>query len=264
MFSFPTFNRAILQHIGAASQAQNLSGVLFHNQHCRALGRQLRDGGEDFAHDQRRQAHRRLVEQQQSWLCPISRMESWGIVSRSSSTTVQITPAGKRLYGWIAGWGRWASYCDQWLNPATLTDQGEQTRLQRPDRRRAQGGGRHADLAARDQILLALIWLRQYPTNQVLGFLFGVSDSTASRVVNRLVPLLCVFQSGVREASDYSGTHDWSDASVSKFESNGSSSSPQSYRPDTSRGGVSESADTESAAVRNDSGVGALHLQPLL
>jgi DDE superfamily endonuclease/Helix-turn-helix of DDE superfamily endonuclease len=66
----------------------------------------------------------------------------------------------------------------------------EQTRLHRTNRRRAIGGGRHADLAARDQILLAVIWLRQYPTNEVLGFLFGVSDSTVSRVVNRLVALL--------------------------------------------------------------------------
>jgi len=66
----------------------------------------------------------------------------------------------------------------------------EQTRLHRTTRRRAIGGGRHADLAARDQILLSVIWLRQYPTNEVLGFLFGVSDSTVSRVVNRLVALL--------------------------------------------------------------------------
>jgi hypothetical protein len=66
----------------------------------------------------------------------------------------------------------------------------EQARLHRSSRRRAIGGGRHADLVARDQILLAVVWLRQYPTNEVLGFLFDVSDSTVSRVVNRLVPLL--------------------------------------------------------------------------
>src|SRR6478672_6582578 len=65
----------------------------------------------------------------------------------------------------------------------------EQARLQRPSRRRAKGGGRHADLAARDHILMAIIWLRQYPTNEVLGFLFGVSDSTVSRIITRLVPL---------------------------------------------------------------------------
>jgi hypothetical protein len=66
----------------------------------------------------------------------------------------------------------------------------EQARLQRSNRQRLPGGGRHADLAPRDQILLATLWLRQYPTNEVLGFLFAVSDSTVSRVVNRLVPLL--------------------------------------------------------------------------
>ena len=66
----------------------------------------------------------------------------------------------------------------------------EQERLHRAPRHRAVGGGRHADLVPRDQILLAVIWLRQYPTNEVLGFLFGVSDSTASRILSRLVPLL--------------------------------------------------------------------------
>jgi hypothetical protein len=66
----------------------------------------------------------------------------------------------------------------------------EQTRLRRADRRRAIGGGRHADLASRDQILLAVLWLRQYPTNEVVGFLFGVSDSTVSRTLGRLLPLL--------------------------------------------------------------------------
>jgi len=69
-------------------------------------------------------------------------------------------------------------------------DAAEQTRLYRTDRQRATGGGRRADLAPRDQILLAVLWLRQYPTNEVLGFLFGVSDSTASRILARLIPLL--------------------------------------------------------------------------
>jgi hypothetical protein len=66
----------------------------------------------------------------------------------------------------------------------------EHTRLEGPNQRRAKGSGRHADLAPRDQILLAVICLRQYLTNEVLGFLFGVSDSTASRILSRLVPLL--------------------------------------------------------------------------
>lgn len=65
-----------------------------------------------------------------------------------------------------------------------------QARLHRPTRRRAAGGGRHARLSPQDQILLVVVWLHQYPTNEVLGFLFGVSDSTVSRLVTRLLPVL--------------------------------------------------------------------------
>jgi hypothetical protein len=63
-------------------------------------------------------------------------------------------------------------------------------KLARPDRQRAIGGGDDFDLSTADQVLLTVIWLRQYPTNEVLGFLFGVSDSTASRVRARCVPVL--------------------------------------------------------------------------
>lgn len=54
-------------------------------------------------------------------------------------------------------------------------------------RQRAVGGGPSFTLSMRDQLLLTVVWLRVYPTNEVGGFLFGVSDSTVSRVVNRLV-----------------------------------------------------------------------------
>src|SRR4051812_16094210 len=60
--------------------------------------------------------------------------------------------------------------------------------LDRPDRQRAVGGGDHFDLATVDQVLLTVVWLRQYPTNEALGFLFGVSDSTASRARARCLP----------------------------------------------------------------------------
>ncbi len=66
----------------------------------------------------------------------------------------------------------------------------DRVRLQRADRRRAVGAGRHADLARTNQLLLSIIWLRQYPTNEVLGYLFGVSDSTVSRILARCIPLL--------------------------------------------------------------------------
>jgi len=37
----------------------------------------------------------------------------------------------------------------------------DRVRLQRADRRRAVGAGRHADLARTNQLLLSIIWLRQ-------------------------------------------------------------------------------------------------------
>ena len=69
-------------------------------------------------------------------------------------------------------------------------EQAEEERLSRPDRLRAIGGGPTFALNARDQLLLIVIWLRKYPTQEVLGYLFGVSDTSAGRVVKRLLPLL--------------------------------------------------------------------------
>jgi hypothetical protein len=62
--------------------------------------------------------------------------------------------------------------------------------LDRPDRQRAIGAGGEFGLTTADQVLLAVVWLRQYPTQEVLGFLFGVSDSTALRAVRRCLPVL--------------------------------------------------------------------------
>jgi hypothetical protein len=63
-------------------------------------------------------------------------------------------------------------------------------RLDRPNRQRALGGGDDFDLGVDDQFLLAVVWLRHYPTQECLGYLFGVSDSTAKRAVDRCLPLL--------------------------------------------------------------------------
>ncbi len=62
--------------------------------------------------------------------------------------------------------------------------------LDRPDRQRAIGAGGEFGLTTIDQLLLTVVWLRQYPTQEVLGFLFGVSDSTALRAVRRCLPAL--------------------------------------------------------------------------
>jgi len=69
-------------------------------------------------------------------------------------------------------------------------DSAEQERLERADRQRAIGGGRNFELDARDQVLLTVVWLRKYPTQEVLGYLYGISDTTAGRVVKRVLPLL--------------------------------------------------------------------------
>ena len=66
----------------------------------------------------------------------------------------------------------------------------ERQRLGRPDRQREIGGGHQFTLTARDQILLAIVWLRRYPTDEVLGYLFGVSETITLRTRHRLVPLL--------------------------------------------------------------------------
>jgi DDE superfamily endonuclease/Helix-turn-helix of DDE superfamily endonuclease len=63
-------------------------------------------------------------------------------------------------------------------------------RLDRPDRQRAVGGGDDFDLGVDDQFLLTVVWLRHYPTQECLGYLFGVSDSTALRAVRRCLPIL--------------------------------------------------------------------------
>lgn len=66
----------------------------------------------------------------------------------------------------------------------------ETQRLKRANRQRAIGGGDVSELDMTDQLLMTVIWLRQYPIYEVLGYLFGVSDSTVSRYVSRMVPLL--------------------------------------------------------------------------
>src|SRR3954447_20209857 len=60
----------------------------------------------------------------------------------------------------------------------------------RPDRKRAIGAGGEFGLTTSDQLLLAVVWLRQYPTQEGLGFLCGVSASPALGAVRRCLPAL--------------------------------------------------------------------------
>lgn len=66
----------------------------------------------------------------------------------------------------------------------------EAQRLNRPQRQRAIGAGHPYELTVRDHLLLTVIWLRLYPIHEVLAYLFGVSDSTVSRLIERVLPIL--------------------------------------------------------------------------
>lgn len=66
--------------------------------------------------------------------------------------------------------------------------QAEERRLNRPQR--AIGAGHPFELALRDHVLLTVIWLRLYPIHEVLGYLFGISDCTVSRLIERVLPAL--------------------------------------------------------------------------
>jgi hypothetical protein len=66
----------------------------------------------------------------------------------------------------------------------------EQDRRRKRTRRRAAGGGHPFALSFRAQLLLTVIWLRQYPTSPVLGFLFGISHPTVLRTIARVLPIL--------------------------------------------------------------------------
>lgn len=66
----------------------------------------------------------------------------------------------------------------------------EYKRLDRPDRKRAMGGGQAQTLPFREQLLMTLVWLRLYLVLEALGYLFGVDKSTASRYTNSVLPVL--------------------------------------------------------------------------
>jgi len=52
----------------------------------------------------------------------------------------------------------------------------ERARRERPDRTHAIGVGHPFNLAPQEQMLLTMVWLGLYPTMEVLGFLFTVSE----------------------------------------------------------------------------------------
>jgi hypothetical protein len=69
---------------------------------------------------------------------------------------------------------------------------GDRQRLDRARMRRQReiGGGRSPMLSMVDRLLLTVVWLRKYPNHETLGYLFGVSDSTAGRYIHQVLPVL--------------------------------------------------------------------------
>src|SRR5262245_59362383 len=72
---------------------------------------------------------------------------------------------------------------------AEAFDSRRRRRLDRPGRQRSFGGGDRFDLGVADRLLLAVVWPRHYPTQECLGYLFGVSDSSALRAVRDCLPV---------------------------------------------------------------------------
>ena len=61
----------------------------------------------------------------------------------------------------------------------------------RDGRKRQYGGGRKAELKdSRDKLLFILFYFRQYPTQEVQGFLFGIGQAQANEWVHRLTGVL--------------------------------------------------------------------------
>jgi hypothetical protein len=66
----------------------------------------------------------------------------------------------------------------------------DETRLERGDRQRAVGAGRRYDHDARNRLLMAMIWLRVYPTYEVLGFIFDLDKSNICRNLKGVLAVL--------------------------------------------------------------------------
>jgi len=77
--------------------------------------------------------------------------------------------------------------------------QAEVTRKNALPRQRKVGAGRKFKHDLRDRLLLALFWLRVYPTLELLGFFFSL-DKTSAKTRSRLLSVSC-FSEGVRFSS---------------------------------------------------------------
>jgi hypothetical protein len=73
---------------------------------------------------------------------------------------------------------------------ADLRQRSGRTRRDGKPRRRAPGAGRDYSRSAADRLLMALMWLRVYPTYEVLGFFFGLHKRNAQLNVRAALAVL--------------------------------------------------------------------------
>lgn len=67
----------------------------------------------------------------------------------------------------------------------------EQETFEGKARKRARGGGRKAELSTlADKLLFILVYFRQYPTQEVQGYLFGIGQPQANEWIHRLTGVL--------------------------------------------------------------------------
>lgn len=71
-----------------------------------------------------------------------------------------------------------------------LWEKSEQQRLERPNRKRAIGGGHPYRLDVRSQVVMTLVWMHLYVTMDTVGVLFGVHKSAISRNTSRVLQIL--------------------------------------------------------------------------
>lgn len=76
------------------------------------------------------------------------------------------------------------------VRPLFLAAEHKRLTDNRPNRIRGVGGGHPFSLPLQEQILLSVMWLRLYPTHEVLAFLFGITHPTVSRLLRRILPVL--------------------------------------------------------------------------
>lgn len=71
-----------------------------------------------------------------------------------------------------------------------LVERRQQQQAQRPDRKRAPGGGRKRSLAPYQEVLLTLVYLRHNVAHEVVGHLFGVSADVSENTFHEVVAVL--------------------------------------------------------------------------